>query len=335
MSWKTAVYHYVHAKNQAELLGSAEPISPYMKDDGYLQIQQRRLEQMSGSCKTRGAQALRSETKLRFTRVKTTEHGVIAEIEMRRQLHYQIGTATYTEERIEPERLLLDTYEGKWLVRSAEALGRERGTSIKHGAFPTIAEAGDQPQRSPSLPFLNHSILNSTESLSRKIRYDREKAVAYAETWWNRSNPRFMEFEVDCTNYVSQCLFAGGAPMDYTGKRDSGWWFSGKQGSQELWSFSWAVAHSLQSFVTRSRRGLHGVEVTEPWELQPGDMISYDWDGDGRFQHNAIVTARDVNGMPLVNAHTYNSRNRYWDYRDSPAWTERTRYVFVRIADDM
>ena len=43
--------------------------------------------------------------------------------------------------------------------------------------------------------------------------YNRLKAVQYAERWWNDHNPTFKKFDVDCTNYISQCLHAGGAPM--------------------------------------------------------------------------------------------------------------------------
>lgn len=66
-------------------------------------------------------------------------------------------------------------------------------------------------------------------------------------------------------------------------------------------------------------------------ELLLGDVICYDWEGDGRFNHNTIVTAYDADGQPLVNAHTQNSLHRRWEYRDSPAWTPQTRYVFFRI----
>ena len=38
-----------------------------------------------------------------------------------------------------------------------------------------------------------------------------------------------------------------------------------------------------------------------------GDVICYDWDGNGHFQHNTVVVAKDPHGMPLVNAHTTNS----------------------------
>ena len=76
---------------------------------------------------------------------------------------------------------------------------------------------------------------------------------------------------------------------------------------------------------------MRAVQVNRPEELLPGDIICYDWDGDGRWDHNTIVTAKDPMGMPLVNAHTVNSRHRYWDYRDSYAWTPNTRYRFYRI----
>ena len=42
--------------------------------------------------------------------------------------------------------------------------------------------------------------------------YNRQAAVQYANLWWNRRNPAFPNFDVDCTNYISQCLLAG-APM--------------------------------------------------------------------------------------------------------------------------
>lgn len=44
-------------------------------------------------------------------------------------------------------------------------------------------------------------------------KYERMKAVQYAERWWNEFNPRYHKFTDDCTNFISQCLHAGGIPM--------------------------------------------------------------------------------------------------------------------------
>lgn len=164
------------------------------------------------------------------------------------------------------------------------------------------------------------------EDSLKRYTYDRLAAVQYAEHWWNSYNPDFRVFDVDCTNYISQCLLAGDAPMRGAPTRDQGWWYQNNN-----WSFSWAVAHSMRWYLSGSSVGLQGKEVEDVEELNPGDVICYDFEGDGRWDHTTIVVAKEVNGMPLVNAHTDNSRNRYWSYEDSTAWTPNIRYKFFRI----
>lgn len=169
---------------------------------------------------------------------------------------------------------------------------------------------------------------------SKKILYDRAKVVTYAEKWWNGYNPAYRKIpDNDCTNFVSQCLRAGGAPMTFTRGAEKGWWYSGSGGARDSWSFSWVRAHSLRWFLGGSRTGLTAVQVADARELSPGDVICYDFDGDGRWQHNTIVIAKDEDGQPLVNAHTYASRNRPWSYQNSPAYTTNCRYLFFRIND--
>ncbi|MDA3128545.1 hypothetical protein GJS40_00505 [Aliibacillus thermotolerans] len=159
-----------------------------------------------------------------------------------------------------------------------------------------------------------------------RFDYNRRAAVQYAERWWNDYNPAFHAFQNDCTNYVSQCLYAGGAPMRGAPDRNQGWWYHGN-----AWSYSWAVAHSLRWHLSSSLTGLTAVEKNEATELGLGDVICYDFNGDGRWQHTTIVTNFDGNGEPLVNAHTSNSRSRYWTYEDSTAWTPSIQYKFFRI----
>ncbi|RLL44959.1 hypothetical protein D8M04_08780 [Oceanobacillus piezotolerans] len=161
-----------------------------------------------------------------------------------------------------------------------------------------------------------------------RFSYDRRAAVQYAERWWNSYNPAYRIFDVDCTNYISQCLRAGGAPMRGAPVRERGWWYSGSS-----WSYSWAVAHSLRWYLSGSRQGLKGKELYSAEDLLPGDIICYDFQGDGRWDHNTIVVTKDAYGMPLVNAHTDNSRHRYWSYEDSSAYTPDIQYKFFRIGE--
>lgn len=176
----------------------------------------------------------------------------------------------------------------------------------------------------------NNELVESDKGYERfTYQYDRLKAVQYAEKWWNSYNPAFKSFEVDCTNFISQCLFAGGAPMRGYPSRNQGWWVRGNN-----WSYSWAVANALRIHLANSNIGLRAKEVKSPKELMLGDIICYDFEGDGRFNHNTIVTAKDSEGYPLVNAHTTNSRMRYWSYEDSTAYTPNIKYKFFSILDD-
>ena len=270
---------------------------------------------------------------------REAEREVVVDIEMRKRLRVSTRGVRHEEERAEREQVTLRRgADGAWTVARAVPLGREDGpeTGWNPGDAAFLRRAD---VRLRAAPYLNERLLSGAVRPSAGTRsgrkYDREAAREYADRHWNEPNAQFIRFDVDCTNYVSQCLYAGGAPMHYTGGRESGWWYRGRTAGREEWSYSWTVAHALQWYLAGKRAGgLAAERVPAPDMLTVGDVICYDFDGDGRFEHTAFVTGSDGAGMPLVNAHTTNSKRRYWDYRDSYAWTERTAYRFFRIRDE-
>lgn len=57
-----------------------------------------------------------------------------------------------------------------------------------------------------------------------ETEYDRNAAVIYANSWYHTRSPEFFAYDTlggNCNNFVSQCLYAGGIPMDYRG--DAQW----------------------------------------------------------------------------------------------------------------
>ena len=159
--------------------------------------------------------------------------------------------------------------------------------------------------------------------------YNRIAAVNYANEWWSSFNPAFPVFQDDCTNFISQCLYAGGAPMWGMPNRERGWWMIGLQ---ERWSFSWSVAHSLRWYLETSKQGLRATRVYDVSQLELGDVIFYDFQGDGRIDHSTIVTSIREGG-PYVNAHTMNSADRHYAYENSSAYTPQMQYYFYHIHD--
>jgi hypothetical protein len=297
ITWKSVLNDYIRESNRTEVEHSLEGVG------------QERL-------------VLRSETSARLMQTREFERQIIADVRKMKRKRYETGIES---ERVELEQLTFTYRRGEWVITKIEPLQTERGP-IK-----TITIDQDYSKRSE--PYINRAVLSNRAERSRSFHYNRQLAVNYANKWWDKANPNYEHMEVDCTNFVSQCLFAGGAPMNYTGRRESGWWYEGYKQGRERWSFSWAVANSLQTYLQNNRIGIYAETVDSAPKLELGDIISYDWDGDSRYQHSTIVTGFDLFGEPLVNAHTNDSRNRYWDYRDSHAWTERTRYTFLHILD--
>ena len=65
-----------------------------------------------------------------------------------------------------------------------------------------------------------------TEQKWQWLPYDRASAVWYAKRWAYGRNPAFYDYEHiggDCTNFASQCVYAGSGVMNYDG--DFGWYY--------------------------------------------------------------------------------------------------------------
>ncbi|MEB3102246.1 amidase domain-containing protein [Ferviditalea candida] len=332
--WKSAVYQYVRHHNRMEVEYTIEPLPDFVADKAYIRMQNNRLSRIAQAHKDRKLRPSQCQTRVKFLHL--TERGDEAEVYLQLHKLHNYGPR-HVEQKIEREKLNLREQNGRWLITAVSVDLSEKNEAsrwVPEAKTPSpipyvFPEAAGRTQPGP---YLNQQILSS-EPLPRPVKYDRWKAQQYAEAHWNRPNPAFVDMEVDCSNFVSQCLYAGGAPMNYTGRRDNGWWYKGLQQHQELWSYSWSVAQSLQAYLSSSKAGLRAQAVESPYQLAIGDVITYDWDGDSRYQHSVIVTAHAPDGAPLVNARTTDSRHRYWEYKDSYAWTERTKYKFFHISD--
>lgn len=85
--------------------------------------------------------------------------------------------------------------------------------------------------------------------------YDRQSAVAYAKKWALDKNPSFNYFDDlggDCTNFVSQCLLAGGVIMNFD--KYYGWFYKNSFDR----SPSWTGVEYLKQFLL-SKKTIRGV----------------------------------------------------------------------------
>lgn len=135
--------------------------------------------------------------------------------------------------------------------------------------------------------------------------YQRSRAVAYAAKWALARNPQYFNFDGiggDCTNFVSQCLHAGGAFMNYT--RDVGWYYNNPDDRAAAWS---GVPYLYKFLIQNKGRGPYAVEAPIS-SLEPGDIIQLG-NGKGNWYHSLFITGVQ-NGVPLVTTHSFDAHMR-------------------------
>ena len=132
--------------------------------------------------------------------------------------------------------------------------------------------------------------------------YNREAVYEYAKKWAYGRNPKYYNFDPvggDCTNFVSQCIYAGGIQMNYD--RNNGWYYI--DGNNK--SPSWTGVEFLYSFLaTNNNLGPKGEETTIE-KLEIGDVVQLSFNGQ-IFSHSLIVVKNGTNvNNTLIAAHTY------------------------------
>lgn len=147
---------------------------------------------------------------------------------------------------------------------------------------------------------------------SPPIPYDRARAVAYAHRWAYGRNPAYYDYENlggDCTNFASQCLYAGVGVMNYT--PTFGWYYINANQKAPAWT---GVPY-FYNFLTRllpPGPGPVGVEVFDLAELEPGDFVQLQF-REGVWSHTPIIVSmgrRPTLQNTLIAAHSYDADNR-------------------------
>jgi len=141
------------------------------------------------------------------------------------------------------------------------------------------------------------------------MAYNPEQAVEYAHQWAFRRNPRFLDFSNfggDCTNFISQCLLAGGAEMNYT--KNTGWYYNSANDRAPAWT---GVSFLYNFLINNKGKGPQAKKAPIS-EAEIGDIIQLSFDGVS-YSHSLIVVAAGAPAEPnsiLIATHTDDS-----DYR--------------------
>ena len=198
---------------------------------------------------------------------------------------------------------------------------------------------------------LTSVVLVAAGASSAASAYNGAAAAAYADTYWQNYNPAWPSFANkggDCTNFVSQALYAGGIAMrpspPYSG--NAAWYMLQSKGHHWSYALPWINAQNQSIFALQYLPGV--TTVASSYGVAPGqtvadnasqgDIVLYDWNNDGVYDHEAIITGSDganpdgSTNWDLVDAHTNNRYHAYWTLAQYNANWPTTRIVVLHIS---
>ena len=150
--------------------------------------------------------------------------------------------------------------------------------------------------------------------------YDRQAAVEYAHRWAYFRNPNYYNFDElggDCTNFASQCLYAGAGVMNFI--PTFGWYYVNVNNRAPAWT----GVEYFYRFMTRGEGTVGPVAEDVPIsQILPGDVVQLSFSGES-WNHSPVVVAllRQPALQPadvLIAAHSYDADNRplnTYDYK--------------------
>ncbi|MDY3845693.1 MAG: amidase domain-containing protein [Eubacteriales bacterium] len=135
--------------------------------------------------------------------------------------------------------------------------------------------------------------------------YDRSRAYRYARKWAFSRNPLFNDYSElggNCTNFVSQCIYAGSCVMNFTPVL--GWYFL----SDTNRTASWTGVQFFYDFITKNQGvGPYGIESASD-KLEVGDVIQLGRENEGYYHTLLVVGATD--GVYTVSAQSKDAFDR-------------------------
>lgn len=138
----------------------------------------------------------------------------------------------------------------------------------------------------------------------QEIPYNRDAAVKYARKWALERNPAYYNFDNiggDCTNFASQCIYAGTRTMNFTPV--FGWYYL----SASDRTASWCGVEYLYNFLINNEGIGPYASIVPQWEAESGDIVQLGTES-GSFYHAPVITA--VTPTIIVAAHSDNALDR-------------------------
>lgn len=172
-----------------------------------------------------------------------------------------------------------------------------------------------------SVSFEDETALTLNKVNKEKLyNYNRTNAVNYARTWALKLNPKWGNYESkgyggDCTNFTSQCIYAGGIPFDFYGTSDYVKWY---WYSNDKRVAPWTGAKQFNYYVQYNKGYGLKAHFGRLEDMMPGDIVQLGGNYPQTY-HSMIISdyVYNSNGYVqdyLICQHSTSAGGRLKDY---------------------
>lgn len=142
-----------------------------------------------------------------------------------------------------------------------------------------------------------------------QVNYDRIRVVSYANEWAYRRNPNYLDFRGiggDCTNFASQCIYAGSKVMNFTPVY--GWYYISPENRTASWT---GVEYLYHFLISNLSQGPYAEKVPVE-KIMPADIIQLGNENNEYYHTLVVVKAGDIPSLKniFVASHTFDTNNR-------------------------
>jgi hypothetical protein len=144
------------------------------------------------------------------------------------------------------------------------------------------------------------------KKLGSGTKYDYAAMAAYAEKYWSNYNSAYRRYGSaggDCTNFLSQSLYAGGWKKVTNSAEEYGTWYSKTSGDSDTW-----IGVNEWSWFTQTAK--RTTALANAYQMDVGDVLQMDFDKDGSKDHSMMTTYRGSGGVPYLTYHDADTYRR-------------------------
>jgi hypothetical protein len=196
--------------------------------------------------------------------------------------------------------------DGTWQLVSVRRT--DKGPRPVNEPVPTTSTAPVRPTAIIDAPraAITYPAPAKPKNLGSGTTYNYAAMATYAEKYWKNYNTAYRRFNNaggDCTNYVSQSLYAGGWKHAPTSTEDYDTWWYGTSGQSD----SWVGVNEWSWFTQTAKRS---TALANAYQMDIGDVLQVDFDKDGAKDHTMITSYRNTSGVPYLTYHDTDTYRR-------------------------